>query len=96
VDEAPRPQMALAGSNSKLHPRVVTLMKMLFDLETYKYENRFNTFSLSYINILTTLRSTDIRMDTGFLFHGSCLGMSRDCIHTGSREQLTSVQQNLM
>lgn len=44
MDETPRPQKALAGTNSKLHPRVVNLMKMLFDLETYKYENGFNKF----------------------------------------------------
>lgn len=39
VDETPKPQKSLAGTKSKLHPRVASLMKMLFDLETYKYEN---------------------------------------------------------
>jgi len=66
VDETPRPQKALAGTNSKLHPRVVNLMKMLFDLETYKYENAFTKFPLSYIYISTVLQSTDIHMDTWF------------------------------
>lgn len=80
MDDTPRPQKALAGSKSKLHPRVVTLMKMLFDLETYKYENGFNKF-LPFIYI----DSIRVHMDTCFLVRGCCLGMSTDCIHTGSR-----------
>ncbi|XP_024382940.1 poly [ADP-ribose] polymerase 1 isoform X2 [Physcomitrium patens] len=36
VDEVPKPDKALVGSKSRLHPRVINLMKMLFDLETYK------------------------------------------------------------
>lgn len=39
VTEAPKQDMSLIGTKSKLHPRVVNLMKMLFDLETYKYYN---------------------------------------------------------
>lgn len=37
VTETPKQDMSLIGTKSKLHPRVVNLMKMLFDLETYKY-----------------------------------------------------------
>lgn len=36
MDEVPKPDKALVGSKSRLHPRVINLMKMLFDLETYK------------------------------------------------------------
>ncbi|XP_024534740.1 poly [ADP-ribose] polymerase 1 [Selaginella moellendorffii] len=37
ADEAPQKELAaVPGSKSNLHPRVVNLMKMLFDIETYK------------------------------------------------------------
>ncbi|CAM6068813.1 unnamed protein product [Sphagnum tenellum] len=36
VKENPTKDLVLTGSKSKLHPRVINLMRMLFDIETYK------------------------------------------------------------
>jgi poly [ADP-ribose] polymerase len=36
VNENPTKDLVLTGSKSKLHPRVINLMRMLFDIETYK------------------------------------------------------------
>ncbi|CAM6043738.1 unnamed protein product [Sphagnum compactum] len=36
VKENPTKDLVLTGTKSKLHPRVINLMRMLFDIETYK------------------------------------------------------------